>query len=179
MLEKRCLVPHPVQMHPKLSIAAQIAWAEPETLKLTFEVTGDLQLIELPEPAAPLRTDLLWRHTCFEAFFLSDSGAYLEYNLAPSTQWAAYQFDRYRSGMRPAAELPMPAVRVEKTGSDHLTLTGLIGIGGMPIVRIGLNAVIETCEGQLSYWALQHGPGAPDFHHPDCFALALPAPEDS
>ena len=27
----------------------------------------------------------------------------------------------------------------------------------------------------MSYWALAHPPGKPDFHHPDCFALELPA----
>ena len=43
--------------------------------------------------------------------------------------------------------------------------------------RIALSAVIEEVDGTKSYWALRHPPGAPDFHHPDCFALELPAPE--
>ena len=34
-------------------------------------------------------------------------------------------------------------------------------------------AVIEEDGGPLSYWALQHPPGNPDFHHPDGFALEL------
>jgi hypothetical protein len=38
----------------------------------------------------------------------------------------------------------------------------------------GLCAVIEEADGTISYWALAHPPGAPDFHHPDCFVLELP-----
>ena len=36
-------------------------------------------------------------------------------------------------------------------------------------------AVIEENDGRLSYWALRHAPGKPDFHHPEAFALELPA----
>ena len=39
----------------------------------------------------------------------------------------------------------------------------------------GICAVIEETDGTKSYWALAHPPGAPDFHHPDCFTLELPA----
>ena len=45
--------------------------------------------------------------------------------------------------------------------------------------QIGLSAVLEEKDGTKSYWALRHPPGKPDFHHPDCFALELPAPEAS
>jgi len=41
-------------------------------------------------------------------------------------------------------------------------------------MRLALSAVIEEERGRLSYWALRHPPGKPDFHHPDAFALALP-----
>jgi hypothetical protein len=33
--------------------------------------------------------------------------------------------------------------------------------------------VIEAADGSLSYWALRHPPGKPDFHHRDAFALEL------
>ncbi len=42
--------------------------------------------------------------------------------------------------------------------------------------KLALSAVIEETDGTKSYWALRHPPGAPDFHHPDCFALTLEAP---
>lgn len=41
----------------------------------------------------------------------------------------------------------------------------------------GVSAVIEEADGMRSYWALAHPPGDPDFHHPDCFRLELPAAE--
>ncbi|MBI3061386.1 MAG: hypothetical protein HYY83_05345 [Deltaproteobacteria bacterium] len=28
-------------------------------------------------------------------------------------------------------------------------------------------------DGTISYWALKHPPGKPDFHHPDAFALEI------
>jgi len=37
------------------------------------------------------------------------------------------------------------------------------------------STTFEETNGRLSYWALAHPPGKPDFHHPDCFALELPA----
>ncbi|MDF7777123.1 DOMON-like domain-containing protein [Sphingomonas sp. AOB5] len=43
--------------------------------------------------------------------------------------------------------------------------------------EMGISAVIEEADGTKSYWALKHPAGKPDFHHPDCFALELPAPE--
>jgi len=33
--------------------------------------------------------------------------------------------------------------------------------------------VIEETSGRLSYWALAHPSGKPDFHHADCFACEI------
>ena len=38
---------------------------------------------------------------------------------------------------------------------------------------LALSAVIEHLDGRISYWALRHPPGKPDFHHPQGFALEL------
>jgi len=40
-------------------------------------------------------------------------------------------------------------------------------------LMVGLCAVIEDGPGALSYWALRHAPGKPDFHHRAAFALEL------
>ena len=39
--------------------------------------------------------------------------------------------------------------------------------------RLDLQArwVVETRDGDLSYWALRHVAGRPDFHHPHAFAV--------
>ena len=42
-----------------------------------------------------------------------------------------------------------------------------------PALSVGLCAVIEDARGSLSYWALKHPPGKPDFHQRDAFALEL------
>jgi hypothetical protein len=52
-------------------------------------------------------------------------------------------------------------------------LAGLTGLAGVPALQLGLTAVIEDDSGNLSYWALRHAPGNPDFHDPDGFALEL------
>ena len=52
-----------------------------------------------------MRTDGLWRHTCFEAFIAAAvRPEYWEYNLSPSGAWAAYHFTGYRAGMEPLGE---------------------------------------------------------------------------
>ncbi len=38
---------------------------------------------------------------------------------------------------------------------------------------VSLAAVIEEDQGPISYWALAHPPGDPNFHHPDCFVARL------
>ena len=46
----------------------------------------------------------------------------------------------------------------------------------MQPLRLGLSAVIEDDSGKLSYWALKHPSGKPDFHHPDTFVLEIAPP---
>jgi hypothetical protein len=129
------------------------------------------------------RTDELWRHTCFEAFLRGPSTtAYYEFNFAPSTQWAAYKFSGYRSGMRVATEINAPRIEVE-VQREQYTLQALVELdealplasrGGAAIWRVGLSAVIKETSGRQSYWALAHPSGKPDFHHSDCFPLEVP-----
>lgn len=149
---------------------------EPGVLALRYLVSGDMAGVVLPPPAAPVRTDELWRHTCFEAFVgAADSDAYDEINLAPSGQWAAYRFDSYRQGMRPLEPFTPPGTDVRRTGRElELSATlHLDDLAGSPW-RLGLSAVIEETDGEISYWAAAHPAGRPDFHHRDGFAVELP-----
>jgi hypothetical protein len=149
----------------------------PGRLKLSYWVFGETNDLRLPAPAAPLRTDDLWRTTCFEAFLASgDDAGYREFNFSPSTQWAAYDLKRYRDPDMTEARLPAsPDVAVMLNGADRLLLTVDLSV---PIARepcrIGLSAVIEDRDG-MSYWALAHPPGdKPDFHDRACFTFELP-----
>jgi hypothetical protein len=163
---------------PVLSILVEIGRADPVTLRLRYTLTGAVARLAIPSPAARDRTDELWRHTCFEAFLLPESGdAYAELNFAPSSQWAAYSFTGYREGMTPA---PIAPPRIDLTQTDaSLELTVQLNLAGLSLTpgpcRLALSAVIEDRAGAKSYWALAHPPGRPDFHHRSSFACALPS----
>ncbi len=158
-------------------IEARIVAGDERWLRLRWRIEGCGSLI-LPPFAGKGRADELWRTTCFE-LFLQPQGdpGYLEFNLSPSERWAAYRFSSHREGM---AEHPMPrepdcAARV---GTDLAVFDVALPTATLPLQpwRYGLSAVIEEEGGHLSYWALAHPLGAPDFHHPACFAATLPAP---
>ena len=96
---------------------------------------------------------------------------YREFNFSPSGEWAAYGFQRYREGAL-LAEVSVEIV--VRRGAQRLELAAnTIPVNENGKLRIGLSAVIEDESGALSYWALRHAPGKPDFHHPDAFALEL------
>jgi hypothetical protein len=148
-------------------------------LSLVFSVTGDLAAIRIPPPLASGRADGLWQHTCFEAFIRPPRGEeYVEINLAPSGQWAAYRFDGYRSGMG-HAEIPEPKI-VSHGSAFVLGLVAQIDLGALPEFagwetwQAAINAVIEAADGSVSHWALAHPADMPDFHHADAFVLELP-----
>ena len=147
-------------------------------VKLVYRVTGDVTALAVPAPAAPIRADDLWRHTCFEAFLRPEGGeAYCEFNFAPSGAWAAYAFDAYRDGARSpeAALAPTIVVKQRRHSLQVFVWLRLEGLGDFTKPsHLGLSAVIETTDGTKSYWALAHAPGKPDFHHDDAFALELP-----
>ena len=104
---------------------------------------------------------------------------YHEFNLSPSGEWAAYAFERYRMPRAGACleELePQVAVR---GSAGKLELDALIRLDRLSAMHPGaqlslaLSVVTEDQDGLLSYWALRHAPGKPDFHHAEGFALKL------
>ncbi len=152
------------------------------TLTLAYLLTGETSGLRLPPIGASARADELWRHTCFEAFIqVPDGGGYYEFNVSPATQWAAYRFSGYRSGMSPAdvTAAPRIEVRVDQNRMSlaaSLDLEPLVDLAADKPWRLGLSAVIEEADGYLSYWALAHPRGKADFHHAEGFALSVPAP---
>ena len=74
-------------------------WRDSERWHFRYRVEGAGDLL-LPDPQEPGRADELWRTTCFEAFIGGESGSYTELNFSPSGQWASYDFDAPRQGMR-------------------------------------------------------------------------------
>ncbi|HZV58027.1 MAG TPA: DOMON-like domain-containing protein [Sphingobium sp.] len=176
------LAERPLLCHPETPCAAlialgvRIASAADGGWDVEFVAVGRPDALRLPGPAPAVQTEGLWRTTCFELFLAQPEGGYVELNLSPSGAFAAYHFDHYRTGMRP---LPMPAPAMAlKLAHERLTLHARLAEDDLPwdrTGRLGVSAVIEDQDGAVSYWALAHPPGRPDFHHHDCFALVLPS----
>jgi hypothetical protein len=163
------------------TIEARVVRRRSGLLELRYIVAGDLHRLVIPAPAPQARADELWRTTCLEAFVGAPGReGYVELNFSPSTAWAAYAFDGYRQGMQAAAGIAAPGLKV-RASKDRLELRVRVDLGHCSLLdpdrpwRIGLSAVIQETSGRLSYWALAHPAGRPDFHHADCFALELPA----
>jgi hypothetical protein len=171
-----------LRQHPDSStdfveaIQVEVARQPAGALKLTYVLTGDLAGIRLDElNSSSGRADGLWQHTCCEAFIRSPgSEAYREFNFSPSGLWQAYAFSKYRvGGLLELAADPLIECIFEPR---RLTLTATIQAADLPpgsSLCLGLTAVVESASGDMTYWALHHAPGKPDFHHPDTFALEL------
>lgn len=171
------LIPHEHAPAPWLRGIRVNAELSPEGLALRYRLAADLERLAIPGAAAPQRVEGLWRHTCFEAFAMGDDApAYREFNFSPSGAWQAYGFHAYRQG-GPLAKVAAP--RIERAVKAELDLHAFLPAQDLPSgarLLLGLSAVIEAVDGTLSYWALRHPPGRPDFHHPDGFALELIRP---
>jgi hypothetical protein len=167
------------------SIAARVSRTPGGKLAVNYVLDGDLDRLRVPAPRAPRIAGRLWEHTCCEIFIAcKGKPAYYEFNLSPSGEWAAYAFDGYRSRRvgEPQVEGLAPEVAVRGTAS-RLELGAAICLDRLPALHssapltLALSAVIEGSDGALSYWALRHPPGKPDFRHPEAFALGICAAE--
>lgn len=182
------LLPHPDTPSTAVRrLAARAELTPPQSLRLAYLLEADPEEIRIPPPVMEAgRADHLWVHTCFEAFIgLNESPHYLELNFSASGQWAAYRFESYRQGMAPAAleEAPRVALRRGERGLELEAEVSLSGasrwldpggqVGQRGRWRLALSTVVEDRQGRLSYWALRHPPGRPDFHHPDTFSVRL------
>jgi hypothetical protein len=158
-------------------IEAGVGWTQDNAFAFAYALKGDLTRLRIPLPRPSLRADRLWKRTCFEAFVsVKGKTEYYEFNFAPSGEWAAYRFQRYREGMLLADDIPAPRIAVRNT-ANRLDLDAIVPLDHLPAIpphaclQLALCAVIEDENGMLSYWALKHPPGKPDFHHPDALAL--------
>ena len=146
-------------------------------IELTYRIFGELDALKIASPKMPIRADGLWKTTCFELFIGTNVDShYLEYNFAPSRQWAAYKFSDYRAEM---AELDASTPQIEVVQGDHI-LSVTVSLQLLEqywdgALRVGVSAILAAKTGAISHWALAHPPGKPDFHHKDCFALQLEA----
>ena len=158
-------------------IEVDVARPRSDSLVLQYTVTGDIRNLRIPPVASPERASELWKHTCFEAFVRTSPGPnYIELNFSPSTQWAAYEFSDYRTGMTTALQVSSPRIDIEAF-EDRFVLRAQSELSSLSHApwRLALSGVVEEADGQISYWALTHAQGKPDFHNAQSFLFELPA----
>jgi len=164
------------------SIEAFLSWERSGVLVISYVLDAAVEQLRIPPYRSARRADGLWRHTCFEAFIGAKNDAeYFEFNLAPSGEWAVSGFRNYRDGgpIDDAMLEPTVSVRREDRALEFRTKIHLDQLPGLQLdvcLWVGLAAVIEDKDGRLSYWALKHPPGKPDFHHPNNFILEIASP---
>lgn len=176
------LLCHPETPLPTLrAVSARAERKGAAGLLLEYALDGDIATLRVPALAAPRRAGELWRHTCLEAFVGTERlDAYAEINLAPSGEWAAWSFERYRAERQDVA-MPEPRFDVVVGAASlelraEMDLSALPWLAGADTWRVGLAAVLESRDGTLSYWALAHPPGKPDFHAPAGWRCILQDP---
>jgi hypothetical protein len=181
---------HALQPHsdsPRLpvdSLTADVRRTADGKLELVYRLTGDLEQLLMPELSNPSRADELWKHTCFEIFFLkAEAPGYVEFNFAPTGQWAAYSFRSRRSGMRNIDGIDAAPIGTMTFGRQFVlkAMVDTSKIEGMPAAdapwKAAISTVIEAGDGRKAYWAVQHPEGNPDFHAPEGYVIDLPAPD--
>jgi hypothetical protein len=175
-----------VNLHPYPGRAPSVVRAvtvsatrpRPATLRLLYKLTFGEGDLALPEPVTPAFADELWKTTCCEAFIRPAGGeAYVEVNLSPSTQWAAYRFTGYREGVTPLRELTTPGIvlKFPRSAVELLADVELSSVPGLEDTdwEVALSVVAADEDGAAAYWALAHPGAKPDFHHPASFTLRL------
>lgn len=172
----RGLVAHPASPPRAVkAVEVDIHMTDGDEMLLTYRVYGAVPAV--PAWASPNRADDLWKTTCFEIFIRPDGGdAYFEFNFAPSSEWAAYIFSSHRQGRRDLALSVDPFIeQVAPEGGSAYTIEVDLDLSEVAntSTRIGLSAVIEEADGTISYWALAHPDGKPDFHDSACFTLTI------
>ena len=146
-----------------------------DRLHAVYTLTGRVAQLRVPDFKPPARRDDLWRHLCCELFVrAAGQPGYCEFNFAPSGEWAAYAFTAYRDGMVPLPMAQPPVINTEVSASSlqlkvdfPLIAAGAQSASGKRI--FGCSVVVEDSTGALTYWALRHPSGRPDFHHDDGF----------
>jgi hypothetical protein len=161
------------------SIESSIRCELGNVLTVTYKLKGVVEQLRIPPDGSTRRADGLWQRTCFELFIGAKNDAeYYEFDFSPSGEWQAYEFRSYREGGLLQGDGLEPRIAVQR-GADILELSVVFSLDFFPGIQsdlclwVGLAAVVEDGNGQLSYWALKHPPGKPDFHHADAFALEL------
>jgi hypothetical protein len=180
-VQRFTLIPFPASDLPQIQVRGEIERIK-ERLSIHYSITGERYSILLPSISdLPARKNELWKATCFEFFIaLKDQPRYWEFNLSPSGDWNVYDLGRYRQvNLQEETAFTQLPFEFRRTSHEY-SLAISVNISPIlkleQILQIGIAAVIQTQDGNETYWALAH-PGAPgegaDFHLRESFLIEL------
>ncbi len=181
-MQKFRLIPYPASDLPKIQITGEIERMG-SRLSIRYAVTGEIDSVLLPAVSnSAARKHDLWKATCFEFFVaIKDQPQYWEFNMSSSGNWNVYAMDAYRQvNMREEAGFTQLPFEFKKTNAE-ITLDISVDLNPIlepaQVLQIGVTTIIQTDDGNESYWALAHpGPQA-DFHLRESFSIRLDADE--
>jgi hypothetical protein len=172
------LIPFPAPAIPDVIMQGAVA-RQNHLLTLHYLMAGDIADIYLPSPsAAPSRAHELWKATCFEFFLaIAAQPQYWEFNVSPCGDWNVYRMDAYRRvGFGEETAVQQLQLEVQKS-ADRFALRVTVDL--RPVFRTtdflnaGIAAILQTKDGQETYWALTHPASHADFHRRESFILSL------
>jgi len=170
------LIPFPAPNLPDIAITGNVSRRN-NLLALHYSLAGDIDGILLPSTSEhPSRKDDLWKATCFEFFLaLRDQPEYWEFNMSPCGDWNVYHMDAYRRvGFREETSIQRLQFEVKRE-AGRFTLNAAVDLH--PLVQqtqsleIGITTIIQTKDGNETYWALAHPAPQADFHLRESFIL--------
>ena len=138
----------------------------------------DLEKFEIPAvEKLPIRKNELWETTCFELFLgIKNTPIYWEFNLSPSGDWNIYWFEDYRKSMlleERFESLPFNILRDSNALYLGLEFNLDFLVSVIENMDVSITTVINSKEGDISYWALKHCGKQADFHLRDRFVLEI------
>ena len=176
------LMSHPNTAQPSAPISV-VAFLNRCNTKVMIEyvLTGDMKEFSIPAVSLnPSRVDGLWCHTCFEAFMrFEDSEAYYELNASPTDDWNLYSSSGYHQDR--IADDRINYIFQESHFSEgiyrkviHVDFANIFPADLNKLdLHMGITAVLEDRNQNLSYWAHTHCDTRPNFHMLESFSLQL------
>ena len=174
------LIPFPGVDIPAISLTGILS-LDHHVLNLHYALTGDLESVLLPSDSlSARRKDELWKGTCFEFFLaIKNEPGYWEFNMSPSGDWNVYRMDAYRRmGFREETAISQLPILFKKEWNNFLLEASVELTSIIPPeeeLQMGITAIIQTKDGNETYWALTHPAHHADFHLRDSFILPLAA----
>jgi hypothetical protein len=176
--ESFTLIPFPAPNLPAISLTGTLSVQE-DFLTLYYSLGGEIEEVVLPPASlSPSRKDELWRATCFEFFLaIKDQPGYWEFNMSASGDWNVYQMGAYRRiGFRQETAISQLPFEFRKE-ADRVTLEVSVDLTSIfrpqAELQMGITAIIQTKDGNETYWALAHPAPQADFHLRESFILPL------